>query len=546
MALRIQPGKRLKKKLSGHAEEILAKLDSYLKEGTAGPVELLCGFWKDQQDAITYQELREAVMSGALSESTFRLWQQDYSVLVAGKLEHVWERAMAAGAANQPLTSGLPFVFHTQTPGIRNWIQERGAEFVTSSTVEQKNAIAALLSKKMVEGHTVDELARMIRPCIGLTEGQAKANARYYDSIVANLKKEHPRMKQESIQRKAQEAAMKYAERQHRYRAMTIAMTESAFAYNRGADEGVRQAQAQGLLGAVKKRWCTSGDDQVCSICQGLEGVELGMDDGFQFKGRQLFAGQNLMPPAHPRCACAVEYIETTSDVNYEASSLNISEDTLYGEKKDFLTPNSEEAQDYKEVKIDATDVRSDRKSGIVVSSQRVTTAKNVIYVSENVNLSRRDLHKIDVSISEAAKILKIKDMSKLPPVVIASVSEMNIGTLASYVPYSNVMFMNECITDKNVLMDSQSDFASSKNKIATYVHELIHWMDAEQYRAKHGMIDEDYFNELRAMHKKIIDKLEKQGYNIDGISEYASSSLEKKQYDEVYTEYRVKQLLGG
>ena len=27
MALRIQPGKRLKKKLSGHAEEILAKLE---------------------------------------------------------------------------------------------------------------------------------------------------------------------------------------------------------------------------------------------------------------------------------------------------------------------------------------------------------------------------------------------------------------------------------------------------------------------------------------------------------------------------------------
>ena len=34
------------------------------------------------------------------------------------------------------------------------------------------------------------------------------------------------------------------------------------------------------------------------------------MDEGFPFKGRSLFPGQNLLPPAHPRCACAVEYIE--------------------------------------------------------------------------------------------------------------------------------------------------------------------------------------------------------------------------------------------
>ena len=38
-------------------------------------------------------------------------------------------------------------------------------------------------------------------------------------------------MKAESIQRKALDAAQKYAERKHRQRAMTIAQTELAFAY---------------------------------------------------------------------------------------------------------------------------------------------------------------------------------------------------------------------------------------------------------------------------------------------------------------------------
>ena len=60
-------------------------------------------------------------------------------------------------------------------------------------------------------------------------------------------------MKLESIRRKALDRTLKYAECKHRARAMTIAQTECAFAYNRGADEGIRQAQAEGYLGVMIK-----------------------------------------------------------------------------------------------------------------------------------------------------------------------------------------------------------------------------------------------------------------------------------------------------
>ena len=230
------------------------------------------------------------MLDGALTTETLELWRQDYSILVADRLNNMWTKAIEAGPKGQPILDSLAFEFNTQTPGIFDWLGERGANFVTVCTQEQKDAIAALLTKKMREGHTVDELARLIRPCIGLTEGQAKANARYYDNIVANLRKEHPRMKIESIRKKAREAALKYAERQHRERAFTIAQTESAFAYNRGADEGIRQAQAEGYLGIVKKRWSTSGDDGVCEICASLEGMEIDMDAEFDFKGKILFS----------------------------------------------------------------------------------------------------------------------------------------------------------------------------------------------------------------------------------------------------------------
>lgn len=277
-------------------------------------MEFLCGFWKDQQDAITYQELREAVKAGQVDEETLRQWRQDYASLVKTQLNTLWEKALETGAVKQPLLEAIAggFVFNTQTPGILSWLKEKGAEFVTSCTIQQKEAIAALLSKKMIEEHTVDELARMIRPCIGLTKEQAKANARYYDNVAATLKEKFPTMRPETIRKRAQEAAGKYAERQHRARAMTIAQTESAFAYNRGADEGIRQAQAQKLIGAVRKRWSTSGDDSVCGICTalGMSKEDLDLDSDFSFRGKTLFTGQKLLPPAHPRCACAVEYIE--------------------------------------------------------------------------------------------------------------------------------------------------------------------------------------------------------------------------------------------
>lgn len=314
MGFRIIAPKRVRKVKSKNGQEVLRRLEEYLESiaVTGEPVEILCGFWEDQQNAITYQELRQAVIDGVISQEMLRLWSQDYSVLVANKLGNIWTGAIAAGPAGQPILDNLAFEINMQTPGILNWISERGAEFVTACTQEQKDAIAALLTKKMREGHTFDELARLIRPCIGLTEGDAKAAARLYDNIAATLKKEHPRMKPESVRKKALDATQKYAERKHRARALTIAQTESAFAYNRGADEGIRQAQEQNLLGICKKRWSTSGDDGVCEICASLEGVEIDMDAEFGFKGRVLFSGHKKLPPAHPKCGCAVEYIEVS------------------------------------------------------------------------------------------------------------------------------------------------------------------------------------------------------------------------------------------
>lgn len=317
MAILIRPGKRFRKARAGNGAEILKKLEDYLKSASTEPVELLCGFWKDQSNAITYQELRQAVLDGELDEKTADEWMQDYSLMVQGKLNSMWQNAIVAGSTSQPIIQALAdtdYIFSMEQ--VIGWIQERGAELVTQCTDTQKEAIKVFLEKTVRERHSVDELAKMIRPCIGLTKPQAKANLKYYENMVKTLREQHPRMKAESIQKKARAAATKYAERQHRQRADNIAQTEMAYAYNKGADESVRQAQEQKLIGEVVKRWSTSGDDMVCSLCSSLEGVEIGMDEEFSFKGIGTKVTTDLTPPAHPRCACAIEYIEVTPDKN--------------------------------------------------------------------------------------------------------------------------------------------------------------------------------------------------------------------------------------
>ena len=49
----------------------------------------LHNFWKAQSNAITYKELREAIMNGYLDEATLQAWQQDYSLFVKSHLEPI-------------------------------------------------------------------------------------------------------------------------------------------------------------------------------------------------------------------------------------------------------------------------------------------------------------------------------------------------------------------------------------------------------------------------------------------------------------------------
>lgn len=312
MMRKIRPRSRTVKK-SEESQKVLEALDNYLESNLDEPMKWLVRFWKDQAAVMLYKDLREIVIGEADPQSLFDQWFSDYSVFLSSKMTASWERAYFAAWNSTAEFVALEEKISSEIY-VRDWIINRTGNLITNVCSDQVNAVRYLIAEAQSLGMSSDETARYIRPTIGLTERQAAANLRHYNSVKTHLKADHPRMKEESIERKARTAAAKYAERQQRYRAETIARTEIAQAYNAGADAFIREAMRHDLMPEMKKEWSTALDGRVCKECQALEGVQISMDDSFETQsGRRNVTV--LLPPLHPRCKCAVKYVEATYEI---------------------------------------------------------------------------------------------------------------------------------------------------------------------------------------------------------------------------------------
>ena len=78
--------------------EVLRLLRSFLDDNEPGLVRFLVNTWRSQGNAITYKELREAILAGDISPEVLEDWMQDYSRLVSKEMLPAWEKAMDAAA----------------------------------------------------------------------------------------------------------------------------------------------------------------------------------------------------------------------------------------------------------------------------------------------------------------------------------------------------------------------------------------------------------------------------------------------------------------
>lgn len=273
------------------AEEaaVLRRLRSFLDANEPGVVRILVNTWRSQGQAITYKELREAIIAGDISTEYLNDWIQDYNRFVIETMRPAWLDAISAAAQEKAREYPL-FSFDPMADGVLEWAKRHAAEFVTNVTTKQIEGLRAVVQRASVlEDISVDELSRIIRPMVGLTKPQTMANMRYYEAL----------RKHGTSEKKARDLAARYAAKQHRYRAYSIARTELADAYNQGAYEGTKQAQAAGYMGRATAKWDAADDERMCPTCGALHGKTVDLDVGFNLpNGRRL-------PPAHPGCRCA-------------------------------------------------------------------------------------------------------------------------------------------------------------------------------------------------------------------------------------------------
>lgn len=308
----IYPRKRYIKK-NEESQRVLDALDEYLESNIDEPMRWLVNFWTNQGIALTYRELRSIVTEEDVPTNILNDWFHDYSVLLAEKITPMWRDAIEAGWRSDPRFNGMGMDINSAETHVRQWLSTRAGELITSCCDEQVNAIRYIVSEANAKGLSSAETARYIRPVIGLNERQAEANLKHYMSVKEKLKADHPRMSEETIERRARTSAAKYAERQHRYRAETIARCEVATAFNQGNDTAIRQAMQEDLFPKMEKEWSTAKDGNVCKACLVLEGKRIGMDDEFSApSGRKTI--MVLLPPLHPRCKCAVKYVEVKEE----------------------------------------------------------------------------------------------------------------------------------------------------------------------------------------------------------------------------------------
>ena len=183
----------------------------------------------------------------------------------------------------------------------------------------------------------------------------------------------------------------------------------------------------------------------------------------------------------------------------------------------------------------------------ITIDTHKANTLCDNVYISDKVKLKRKELHDFDMQVRKAFDMLGEVETSGKPEICIVTPEEMRVNAIASYMPMQNVLNVNSAYFSTSDLSDLQENLACPQDGLSTILHELIHWQDAKNYRAKLGSINDyfEYCDYLNKIYAPKVEKLINNGYNIEDISEYAFECLKDKAMDEVYNEYRVSKLLG-
>lgn len=325
-------------------------------------------------------------------------------------------------------------------------------------------------------------------------------------------------------------------------------MTESA------AISSMAQKDCLNMLDVERYEILATLDSRTSEICRSLDGKVFAMKD---------YEVGVTAPPFHPYCrTTTVPYFDDEFTVGEErvardegtGKTYYVPGDMTYKEWKKIYVDGTEDAdvkvknnkheQNFRPVVL-SEEKREQNRGRVMIRSSKLESAQNHIRVSDRVKLKPKQAQFLDTHITEALRVLGIEGEANLPEIIIITASEMQSNALVSYNFVQNTMYIMENAGTREELLKLQSNCTMPGNELSTFVHEFIHWKDAEDYRRSYGRITDEngrqYLERLRKKCKKALDKLGIQEYNAEQISPYASDSLSEGKFDETYTEYCTK-----
>jgi hypothetical protein len=272
------------------------------------------------------------------------------------------DTAWAAGLATaSALTGQLPtlaraeFHFDRLNPALVKWAQEYDLGLIRQINEPTKEAVRDIIVRNMVKGEGPLKQAVAIKDAIGLTQRQAAAVGAFRKELETfhtkrsaagwNLGKTTDKVygmqvfkpdgdgrpKDGVLERRLRDfrydgtlqkamasgkplspaqidkMVAAYGRKYRKYRAQTIARTETLRATNVGIQEAYRQAIEQGHVSEdmVRRKWLVARDERLCAVCAPIPSMN--PKEGVKFG--QPFAtpeGPVFLPPIHPNCRCTV------------------------------------------------------------------------------------------------------------------------------------------------------------------------------------------------------------------------------------------------
>lgn len=292
-------------------------LNNYLNRKVPQVARVLYSTWNAETQSIKYQEIANAITGkdpfGRIVETEtqeiYDKFGKEYSRYVNEVLfDHTEDGKLIPGAANQSMVAGAEqietgmraarfgenFAFDPYGQAVTSWVERHGGELITRINDDQRQAIRSLIHHyTVVQPTSADDLARILRPCLGLTSGQADAVRKYREALIADGTTDP---------QKIEHQVQNYSARLHRIRAQRIADNELSVTFKQGQSLALDQAKSEGAFatGQLMKEWYTAEDERVCPVCGPMHGQQRPKDE--------LYSTGTITADAHILCRCDDRY----------------------------------------------------------------------------------------------------------------------------------------------------------------------------------------------------------------------------------------------